>query len=220
MFEQGVEEKVGGSKAFEASKLLEVLKMRKVCGRQITRIQIFTSTFEKEKNAVNQLLYRINYFHAPVVKEISADHLILESIQNKVWNPVFTIGVVAFFLSMTLRGFLGQHFAVIPLGLSTFVLFAGVWKLSSASIIVFDKKESQAYFVYKHLGYLQKIYTHALTSIEAVNVIDLGNGKFRLQLKKDDGTKIKVAELKDHARLESTARDIASFLNIPVKSGS
>ncbi|HYV90425.1 MAG TPA: hypothetical protein VE978_01525 [Chitinophagales bacterium] len=167
---------------------------------------------------MNQLLYRLNYFDAPVVKEKSEDHLMLESIQNKVWNPVFTVGVITFVLSMTLRGFFDQQFAVIPLGLSTFVLFAGIWKLSSAALVVFDKNDSKVYFIYKHLGYLQKIYVHALTSFDELELIELGNGKFRLQLLKDDGTQVKVAERKEKSLLQNTAKEIASSLNLPVKS--
>jgi len=182
------------------------------------KIQNFTSTFGQEIISVNQLLYRLNYFDAPVVKEKSEDHLMLESIQNKVWNPVFTVGVITFVLSMTLRGFFDQQFAVIPLGLSTFVLFAGIWKLSSAALVVFDKNDSKVYFIYKHLGYLQKIYVHALTSFDELELIELGNGKFRLQLLKDDGTQVKVAERKEKSLLQNTAKEIASSLNLPVKS--
>jgi hypothetical protein len=182
------------------------------------KIQNFTYTFGQETISVNQLLYRLNYFDAPVVKEKSEDHLMLESIQNKVWNPVFTVGVITFVLSMTLRGFFDQQFAVIPLGLSTFVLFAGIWKLSSAALVVFDKNDSKVYFIYKHLGYLQKIYVHALTSFDELELIDLGNGKFRLQLLKDDGTQVKVAERKEKVLLQNTAKEIASSLNLPVKS--
>src|SRR4051812_35385949 len=95
---------------------------------------------------------------APIVKERTNDYLILESIRNKVWNPVFTIGAITFFLSMTLRGFFDQSLAVIPLGISTFILFDGIWILSATAQVVFDKNESRVYFIYKHLGYLQKIY--------------------------------------------------------------
>jgi len=166
---------------------------------------------------VNQLLYRLNYFDAPVVKEKGPDHLILESIRNKVWNPVFTVGVIAFVLSMTLRGFFNQNYAASTLAISTFVLFAGVWKLSSTAMVVFDKKESKVYFVYKHLGYLQKVYTHALTSFDEVELVDSGNRKFRVQLLKDDGTQVKIAERKDRTQLQNTAGEISSFLNLQLK---
>jgi hypothetical protein len=166
---------------------------------------------------VNQLIYQLSYFRAPAVRDKDDDHLILESVRNKVWNPVFTVGVVTFILSMTLRGFFDQHYAAVSLGISTFILFAGVWKLSSAALVIFDKKESKVYFVYKHLGYLQKIYMYPLTSFEAVEVVDLGNGIFRLELQKDDGTSVKIAESKNKDLLLSTWSKVSEFLQIEFK---
>ena len=166
---------------------------------------------------MNQLLYRLNYFDAPVVKEKADDHLILESIRNKVWNPVFTVGVIAFVLSMTLRGFFDQGYAAFTLGISTFILFSGIWKLSATAEIIFDKKESKVYFVYKHLGYLQKVYEHAMSSFDGVELLNSGSGKLRLQLVKDDGTQVKVAERKEKVLLQNIAEEIASFLNLPLK---
>ena len=160
----------------------------------------------------------MNYFDAPLVKAKSDEHLILESIRNKVWNPVFTIGVITFVLAMTLRGFFNQYYAVVPLGLSTIVLFSGIWILSAVAMVVFDKNDSKVYFIYKHLGYLQKVYVHALTSFDELELIDSGNGKFRLQLLKDDGAQVKVAERKEKVLLQNTAGEIASFLNLPLKN--
>jgi len=166
---------------------------------------------------VNQLIYRLNYFHAPVVREQADDHLILESIRNKVWNPVFTTGVITFVLSMTLRGFFDQQYAAVSLGISTLILFAGVWKLSSTALIIFDKNESKIYFVYKHLGYLQKIYMYPLTSFDGVEVVDLGNGIFRLQLQKDDGDSIKMADSRNKDLLLSTWKEVSEFMQISFK---
>jgi len=166
---------------------------------------------------MKKFLYWLNYFDAPLVKEKGDNHLILESIRNKVWNPVFTIGAVTFFLSMTLRGFFNQAFAVIPLGLSTFILFSGIWILSATAQVIFDKNESKVYFVYKHLGYLQKVYLHALTSFDEIQMIDSGNGKFRIQLLKDDGTTVVVARKKDPPLLQATATEVSEFLNIPLR---
>jgi hypothetical protein len=163
---------------------------------------------------VNQLLYHLNYFHAHVVREKAEDHLILESVRNKVWNPVFTIGMITFILSMILRGFFDQHYAAVSLGISTFVLFAGVWKLSATAMVIFDKNESKVYFIYKHLGYLQKIYMYPLTSFDAVEVVDLGNGVFRLQLQKDDGASVKIAESRNKDLLLSTWSEVSGFLQI------
>jgi len=162
-------------------------------------------------------LYWLNYFDAPVVKEKQENFLVLESIRNKVWNPVFTVGVITFVLSMTLRGFFNQYLAVFPLGISTLILFSGIWILSSVAIVVFDKNESKIYFVYKHLGYLQKVYTFPLSSFEEVELVN-GEKKMLLQLAKDDGTFIKVASRKEKKMIGETASTIASFLNLPLKS--
>lgn len=177
----------------------------------------FPSTFEQEIISVNQLLYRLNYFHAPIVREKADDHLILESVRNKVWNPVFTIGVIMFILSMTLRGFFDQHYAAIFLGISTFILFAGIWKLSSVALVIFDKNDSKIYFVYKHLGYLQKVYMYPLTSFDSVEVVALEKEIFRLQLQKDDGTTVKIAESNNKDLLLSTWKDVSEFLQIAAK---
>jgi hypothetical protein len=166
---------------------------------------------------LRRILFRLNYFDAPVVKEQGDEFLVLESIRNKVWNPVFTIGTVAFVLSMTLRGFFDQALAVIPLGLSTLVLFSGVWILSATATVVFDKKESKAYFVYKHLGYLQKVYMHPLTSFDEVRVINSGNSKRQIRLLKDDGTDVMVAAGKERELIQDTGNRIAAFLGIPLK---
>ena len=168
---------------------------------------------------MNKIIFRLNYFHAPVVKRQTIDFLMLESIRNKVWNPVFTIGAITFFLSMTLRGFFNQAYAVIPLGISTIVLVSGVWILSATALIVFDKTESRIYCIYKHLGYLQKIYTYPLTSFDEIFLEETGNQKFSLQLLKDDGNFIMVAGSKDKGQLRSTGNEIAQFLKIPLESG-
>lgn len=167
---------------------------------------------------VSGLIYRLNYFDAPVVREKGEDYLVLESIRNPVWNPVFTVGAVTFILSMTLRGFFDQAYAVIPLGLSTLVLFSGIWILSATAMVVFDKKESKAYFVYKHLGYLQKVYMHPLTSFDEVLVNGSGSMK-EIRLLKDDGSTVLVAARKEAGLIQSTGDEIALFLGLPLKSG-
>ena len=167
---------------------------------------------------MKKFIYWINYFDAVTVREKAGHFLILESIRNKVWNPVFTVGAIAFVLSMTLRGFFDQGYAAVTLAASTVVLFSGVWILSAVAVVVFDKNESRVYFVYKHLGYLQKVYTHPLTSFDEVQLVPAGGGKQRLQLLKDDGTEVKVAERKDREVMETAAREISLFLNLPLKS--
>jgi hypothetical protein len=165
---------------------------------------------------MKKFIFLLNYFHAPVVKRQTDDFLMLEGIRNKVWNPVFTVGAITFFLSMTLRGFFNQVYAVIPLGISTIVLVSGVWILSAAALIVFDKNESKIYCIYKHLGYLQKIYSYPLTSVDEIFFQQLSNRKVRLQLLKDDGTFVLIARWNDEKLLKETAQTVSAFLNKPL----
>ncbi len=143
--------------------------------------------------------------------------LVLESIPNKVWNPVFTAGVITFVLSMLFRGFFNSELAVFPLALSTLILFSGVWILSANGKIVLDNNESKCYFIYKHLGYFQKIYTYPLTSFDKVLLTAKGNQKFLLGLLSDNGKNVTVAYSKNKEHLLLTGREMSSFLKIPLQ---
>jgi hypothetical protein len=44
-----------------------------------------------------------------------------------------------------------------------------------------------------------------------------GNGKFRLEVLKDDGTLIKIAKRKDQKVIQEAAEEVSSFLKIPLK---
>ena len=58
---------------------------------------------------------------------------------------------------------------------------------------------------------------YPLTSFDAVEVVDLGNGIFRLQLQKDDGTSVKIAESRNKDLLLSTWSEVSEFLQIASK---
>jgi hypothetical protein len=151
-----------------------------------------------------------------LLKEESGSFLMLVGVPQKVWNPVFLTGTIAFAISMMFRGFLDATFAVFPLALSTLVLFAGVWRLSANGMVVFDKTDSACYCIYKHMGYLQKSYNYPLTSIEQV-LITSGAGKnFNLLLLKDDGQVIQIATSKSKESLALVADRISHFLDVPV----
>ena len=158
----------------------------------------------------------MNYVSTPIVREKSDRHLLLESVRIKIWNPVFTVGVVTFVSSMLFRGFLDAQFAVIPLAASTLVLFSGVWILSQTGVVVLDKEQSNCYCIYRHLGYLQKIYTYPLTSIDKV-ILHASGGKFILQLLKDDGAMVTVAASGRREELVVAASEIAAFLKMPME---
>ena len=166
---------------------------------------------------LKKILRRINYVNAPLLKEKRELHLVLVSLQNKVWNPVFVTGTITFVCAMLFRGFLDAGFAVIPLALSTLMLFSGIWILSANGIVVFDKIDSNCYCSYKHLGYLQKVYTYPLTSIDKVLLEGNSKGKFKLLLLKDDGVMVKIAESRSRDLLYRTGEEITSFLKIPLE---
>jgi hypothetical protein len=156
----------------------------------------------------------LNYVDTPLVKERGADYLILGSIRKRVWNPVFTVGVITFVCAMIFRGFLDEKIAVFPLGISTLILFSGIWILSSAGRIIFDRKESKCYVVYTHLGYLRKIYSFPLSSFDQVNFRTSGTIE-NLSLLKDNGEELPVAH-SNNSSLASAANVLGEFLQIKV----
>lgn len=165
---------------------------------------------------MKKLIYRINSINVPAIKEQNDLYLILVSAPVKVWNPVFTVGVIAFTCSMLFRGFLDAQIAVLPLAISTLVLFSGVWILSANGMAVLDKTDSNCYLIYKHLGYLQKEYIHPLTSFDKVCITRSG-GRFSLYFQKDDGKTVMLAVSRDEQALRVVAGKIASFLAIPLQ---
>ncbi|MEO6168647.1 MAG: hypothetical protein ABIO46_13915 [Chitinophagales bacterium] len=165
---------------------------------------------------MKKILRRVHYINTPVIKEKRELHLVLVNLQNKVWNPVFVTGTITFVCSMLFRGFLNAELAVIPLALSTFILFAGVWILSANGMVVFDKIESNCYCSYKHLGYLQKVYTYPLTSIDKILLEKDTSGRYSILFLKDDGITIRIAESGDGESLSFVAAELSRFLKIPL----
>ena len=96
--------------------------------------------------------------------------LVLHSRQRKVFNAWFSIGCVAFIASMFFKAMHNEQIAALPLMLSTIILITGVWKLSGTGKIYFEKNEGKVFRFYKHLGYIQKLYSNPIRSIENVEV--------------------------------------------------
>ena len=63
-----------------------------------------------------------------------------------------------------------EQIAALPLMFSTIILITGVWKLSGNGKIYFEKNEGKVFRFYKHLGYIQKLYSNPIRSIENVEV--------------------------------------------------
>jgi hypothetical protein len=114
---------------------------------------------------LSEIIHRID---TPLAGEFSTDYLVLKSEQKKVFNPFFTTGIFLFMASMIFKANVSHDWAALPLAVSTIILVVGVWKLSANGKIVFDKKEKKLFRIYKHLGYLQKIFVNPLAQIEGI----------------------------------------------------
>jgi len=131
------------------------------------------------------------------IEKNTADTLILGSATRRIGSRLFYTGCVLFIISMLTRGFMMNalgKIAVIPLALATLILVYSVWRFSAVARVVFSKQDGKVYRIYKHLGYLQKIYTTPLLSIDAAEVITSSNGHAVLQLCKDNHMYITLAE--------------------------
>lgn len=104
---------------------------------------------------------------------LSEDHslLILHNRRRKVFNRWFTIGCIAFIASMFFKAMHAEKIAALPLLISTIILMIGVWKLSGTGKIYFEKNEGKLFRFYKHLGYIQKLYSTPLRSIENIEIL-------------------------------------------------
>lgn len=158
----------------------------------------------------------LHFISCPIIKEKNSRHLLLVSLRQKVWNPVFLTGTITFICSMLFRGFLDASIAVWPLAFSTILLFSGIWILSSNGLLVFDMADSNCYCIYKHLGYLQKSYAYPITSIDKILLEKTNLGRFSVLLIKDDGSRVKVMVSADEQQLLNAAREISGFLRIPL----
>lgn len=153
------------------------------------------------------------FVSAPQVKSKSNSLLELESVMNKVWNPLFTTGTVLFISSMILRSFIGLLAGDILLVSSTFILLAGVWRLSAVALISFDKSNAKLFCVYKHLGYLSTEIVFPLASVQQVKYnhreikILLDDGRIHFISRSNRFTGHKIFE---------TAKTISEYLSVPL----
>lgn len=114
---------------------------------------------------MKKIIFWINYVDVHKAELLSDRELMLHNIPGKVFNSRF-IGSIMFFMScMLLKANVDDAWAAIPLGFSAWILFSGVWNISGNGKVVFDKNDQILYRVYKHLGYMQIIYTTPLSSV-------------------------------------------------------
>ena len=147
---------------------------------------------------------------------LSEDHslLILHSRARKVFNAWFSAGCIAFICSMIFKSMHDEKITALPLALSTFILIAGVWKLSGTGKIYFEKNEGKLFRFYKHLGYIQKLYSTPLRSIENVE-LQLNETPV-LALRMDNNQLIILIKKKNSnaEELKSIGEKVARFLNL------
>ena len=147
---------------------------------------------------------------------LSEDHslLILQSRQRKVFNPWFSVGCVAFIASMFFKAMHNEQIAALPLMISTIILITGVWKLSGNGKIYFEKNEGKIFRFYKHLGYIQKLYSNPIRSIESVEVRLKENPTLGLRM--DNNQLIILCQEKriSNEELKILAEKISAFLRI------
>lgn len=158
---------------------------------------------------MKQLIELINRVSVCEAEVSSNDKLILTSTPRKVGNPLFIVGIIGFVSSSLLRGFLYWHFGELFLALFTLILIAGVWHLSAAGKFIINKNEEKIFRVYRHLGYLQKVYTYPLAAIDSVLLEHKQSENF-IFLLKDDRKKIWVAQEKTD--LKEIHRQILQFI--------
>jgi hypothetical protein len=140
--------------------------------------------------------------------------LIFKSKRRKVFNLVFVIGIILFVSSMLLKAMIDDRWPAIPLGISTLVLFSGIWKLSASGKLVFDKNDQLIFRAYRHLGYFEKIYSTPLKSLDDVTIKEL-NSNIVLFLYLDNEKEIQVAEFSSDElyRAKEIQKRILNFIN-------
>ncbi len=144
---------------------------------------------------MKKIIERINRVSVCEVESVTEDKLILKSVPRKIANPLFIVGITGFVISSVLRGFLNWHIGEIFLALFTIVLVCGVWHLSAAGKFIINKNEGKIFRVYRHLGYLQKVYSYPLAVIDTV-LSENAQGENFIFLLKDDRKKVWVAQEK------------------------
>ena len=128
------------------------------------------------------LLDRLHFVSTPLVEHESPDELILCSRRKPVWNPVFIVGTLLFVSAMFLKANVSEKWAAIPLAVAAVILLSGVWLLSQNGKLVFSRHELKVYRVYKHLGYVQRIYVTPLQSVDKATLFETKNPGLHLQL--------------------------------------
>ena len=109
-----------------------------------------------------------------------------------------------------------EKIAALPLLISTIILMIGVWKLSGTGKIYFEKNEGKLFRFYKHLGYIQKLYSTPLRSIENVEILSNENPTLAMRL---DTNQLIILSAEKGISLEEIkllGERISAFIKVPL----
>lgn len=112
----------------------------------------------------------IHFVSTPQIAIASTEKIVLVSRLRRVFNPVFVTGIILFVASMLLKANRSEAAAAIPLALSSLILLYGVWLLSAQGMVIISREEKKVIRIYKHLGYLQKIFITPLQSVDGIEI--------------------------------------------------
>lgn len=163
---------------------------------------------------MNSLLHYIFYLNVDFIKFRNNAELVIASKPHRVIDARFIFSIFIFTAAMVLKANTDSVWAALLLGYCALHLFFNVWRISGNALVVFDKNDSSVYRIYKHLGYLQKIYSTPLSSVIQAKVNTSKDYAF-LVLVLDNLTEIVISKQKinNQTSLEAIANEISTFIS-------
>ncbi len=162
---------------------------------------------------MKKVFFRLHYVDIAKELSLSESELVYTGTPRKVLNLGFILSVAFFMICVILKANIAEAWAAIPLGISAFALFSRVWVLSENAKVVFDKNDHSLYRVYKHLGYLQVVYSTPFQSIINAECICLHN-KVQLVLRLDNLESMVISNqpIRKQSELKQFADTINKFI--------
>lgn len=162
---------------------------------------------------MKQFLLIIFYVEVGFVKFRNRHELVLASYPRRVIDLDFIASVILFITAVIIKANFNSILPALLLGFAAFKLFSCVWRISGNAMVVFDKNDSNVYRIYKHLGYMQKIYITPMASVISCAVSQQGKSA-SLVLQLDNQTELIISKqnIKRRQQLESLAREIQAFM--------
>lgn len=196
---------------------LKTIVVQSTCSSNIIAEQKDLLIYENVNESYICQMDKLHFVDCSLFLSEDQSLLILHNRRRKVFNVWFTFGCVAFISSMVFKSMHSEKIAALPLFISTIILMIGVWNLSGTGKIYFEKTEGKLFRFYKHLGYIQKLYTTPLRSIEEVEIIS--KEKPVLALRIDTNQLIILSSEKgvSFEEIKKIGERISGFLNIQLK---